>query len=341
LRAGPVTNRSSQPSPFQSLAAAPCQVKPVFGGSPYAGSVAPTPAGTATSENRSTEESCESSFVTLKEVNCQGPDSAFCTYVSAVARAHSRRPCLSRPQTKKAIVALPFAPGIAVGWPASGTARASASNVAARTLKRTSSISEKWSRNAEKEATSSARGIGRLALPAAAGAAQPWSEIHLTWRVDSAGAEGNGGASTAWPKYVAIVARSRSRAATDRSRSSFASDSERSSIASSRSVSLAGGWGAWVSVGASMGAATSASTPKRDDITRIGSIGCPGSTPASMRPDRLTIRGGERPGRRERTNRSDRGRLKTGRKTGQNPAPDLGRTGSGPGRAGSGPGGRQ
>ena len=34
LRPGPVTKTSSQPSPFQSPAAAPCQVKPTFGGSP-------------------------------------------------------------------------------------------------------------------------------------------------------------------------------------------------------------------------------------------------------------------------------------------------------------------
>ena len=178
-------------------------------------------------------------------MNCQGPDSGLRTGASAVARAHSRRPCPSRPQTKNAIVALPDAPGTAVGSAAPGTDRASASKVAPRTLKRTSSISEKWSRNAAKAARNSARGIARLAASVPAGGAQPWSEIHLTWGAGSPGRDGNGGASTASAKYDPTLARSRSRTATDRSRTSLASDSERSSIVSSRAVSLSGATGAW------------------------------------------------------------------------------------------------
>ena len=99
--------------------------------------------------------------MTLKEVNCQTPFAGFRTRVSVVARAHSRRPFASRPQTKKATFAVPAAPGAAVGSAAPGTERASASKVAPFTLKRTSSISEKWSRKAANAERSSARGVGR------------------------------------------------------------------------------------------------------------------------------------------------------------------------------------
>src|SRR6266851_9666410 len=114
--------------------------------------------------------------------------------------------------TKKATRACPDAPSTAVGTSAPMIACAESSKLATFTLKRASSTSLKWSRNADQPLRKSVA----LILPvlpeeeALAGfGVQPCDMIHLTSDLVSRGSDGNVSAANSCGKNCAVFSRSR------------------------------------------------------------------------------------------------------------------------------------